>query len=255
MTMNSSKTSLTGIVLEYDSGIVPPPYSHVFQLALDWGKEFLEVKLDLHYTEREELSEQEILDEGFTLDDDYSYNGKLNPVWVKPVQELFSKTRWTNKDIEDGGITITPLERGKEVGLKIPSNQEEWQLMAQDLIQAIYETVKKELPLQIHYRKVDKEQITDASLTVHFSNREVIFEMGQEKRTIHWEYAIQLMKMVFTPDYHYELAKEEPSNKRGYYIECGDGLWHELGKGVINIDPSFDAVGRIKAGFEELMQD
>lgn len=253
MTMNTSKTSLTGIVLEYDSGIVPPPYSHVFRLALDWAKGDLDVKLDLHYTEREELSEQEILDEGFTLNDDYSYSGKLNSVWVKPVQELFTKTRWTNKDIEDGGITVTPLERGKDEGLKIPSNQEEWQLMAQDLIQAIYETVKKELPLQVHYRKVDNEQVTDCNLSVHFSNREVIFEMGQEKRTIHWEYAIQLMKMVFTPDYHYELAKEEPGKKRGAYIECGDGYWHELGKGVINIDPSFDAVGKIKAGFEELI--
>ena len=253
MTMNTSKTSLTGIVLEYDSGIVPPPYSHVFRLALDWAKGDLDVKLHLHYTEREELSEQEILDEGFTLSDDYSYTGTLNSVWVKPVQELFTKTRWTNKDIEDGGITVTPLERGKDEGLKIPSNQEEWQLMAQDLIQAIYETVKKELPLQVHYRKVDNEQVNDCSLTIHFSNREVIFQMDQEKRTIHWEYAIQLMKMVFTPDYHYELAKEEAGKKRGAYIECGDGFWHELGKGVINIDPTFDAVVKIKAGFEELM--
>ena len=81
----------------------------------------------------------------------------------------------------------------------------------------------------------------------------MIFEIGKEKRTIHWEYAIQLMKMVFTPDYHYEMAKEEAGKKRGTYIECGDGYWHELGKGVINIDPSFDAVGKIKAGFEELI--
>jgi hypothetical protein len=253
MTTNTSKSALSGLVLEYDSGIVPPPYSHVFRLALDWEKGNLEVKLDLHYTEREDLSEQEILDEGFTTNDDYSYKGQLNVVWIKPVQELFIKTRWTNKDIEDGGITLTPIEKGKDEGLKIPSNQEEWQLMAQDLIQAIYETVKKELPLQVHFRKVDNEKMTDCSLTVHFSNREVIFEMSGEQRTIHWEYAIQLMKMVFTPDYHYELAKEEPGTKRGYYIECGDGFWHELGKGVINIDPSFDAVGKIKAGFEDLM--
>jgi hypothetical protein len=142
---------------------------------------------------------------------------------------------------------------GKEEGLKIPSNQEEWQLMAQDLIQAIYETVKKELPLKIHYRQVDNDKITDCSITIQFSNREVIFETAGTWRAINWEYAIQLMKMVFTPDYHYELAKEEPSKKRGVYIDCGDGYWHELGKGVINIDQSFDAIGKIKAGFEELI--
>jgi hypothetical protein len=251
--MNSSKYSLTGIILEYDSGIVPPPYSHVFRLALDWGKSDLEVKLDLHYTEREELSEQEILDEGFTLNDDYSYYGKLNSVWVKPIQELFSKTRWTNKDIDEGGITVIPVEKGKDEGVKIPADQEDWQLMAQDLIQAIYETVKKELPLKVNYRLVENDLTTDCSLTVHFSNREVIFEKDGKSRTIHWEYAIQLMKMVFTPDYHYEMAKEEPGKKRGAYIDCGDGFWHELGKGVINIDPSFDAVGKIRAGFKDLI--
>jgi hypothetical protein len=255
MTTNSSKISLSGLVLEYSSGIIPPPYSHVFRLEMDWGKGELKVKLDLHYTEREELSEQEILDEGFTLDDDYSYKGGLNSVWVKPVQELYNKTRWTNKDIKDGGITVTALEKGKDEGLKIPSNQEEWQLMAQDVIQAIYETVKKELPLQISYRKVDHEEIVDCSLTVHFSNREVIFEKAAQKRVIHWEYAIQLLKMVFTPDYNYELAREEPGKKRGSYLECGDGYWHELGKGAINIDSTFDAVGKIKAGFENLITE
>ncbi|WP_332912304.1 hypothetical protein [Algoriphagus boritolerans] len=99
--------------------------------------------LDLHYTEREELSEEEIFDEGFTPDDDYRYKGQLNSVWIKPLQQLFDKTRWTSKDIEDGGITVTAIEKGKDEGVKIPSNQEEWQLMAQDLIQAIYETAKK----------------------------------------------------------------------------------------------------------------
>ena len=52
----------TGIVLEYDSGIVPPPYSHVFRLSLDWSKGDLSAQLDLHYTDREELTEEEIFD-------------------------------------------------------------------------------------------------------------------------------------------------------------------------------------------------
>jgi len=253
--MTPSKNTFTGLVLEYDSGIVPPPYSHVFRLMLDWSKGDLDIVLDLHYTDREDLTNEEILDEGFTLNDDYSYKGTLNTVWIKPLQLLFDKSKWTNKDIEEGGITVSALEKGKDEGVKIPSNQEEWQLMAQDLIQAIYETVKKEAPLQVHYRLVEGDAISDCSVTVHFSNREVIFEKLGKSRTINWEYAIQLMKIVFTPDYHYEMAKEEPGKKRGAYIECGDGYWHELGKGVVNIDPSFDAVGKIKKGFEELISE
>lgn len=252
---NSAKSIPTGIVLEYDSGIIPPPYSHVFRLALDWSKGSLQVQLDLHYTDRDELSEQEILDEGFTTQDDYSYQGALNKVWIKPVQELISQTKWTNKPLTEGGIYAILDENGKSGVSKTPANQDEWQLMAQDLIQAIYESVKKELPLKVSYRLVDSSDQIDCSLTVHFADRQVIFEKKGKDRIIHWEYAIQLMKMIFTPDYHYELAKETPGSKRGAYIECGDGYWHELGKGVVNIDPSFDAVGKIKSGFEELIRD
>lgn len=254
-TMTLTKSTFTGLVLEYDSGIVPPPYSHVFRLAMDWSTGGLIADLVLHYTEREELSEGEIVDEGFTLNDDYSYKGSLNPVWIKPLQQLYEKTRWTNKDIEEGGITVTQLEKGKDEGVKIPSNQEEWQLIAQDLIQAIYETVKKEAPLKVKYRSVPGDTFIDCSLTVYFSNREVIFEKNGTTRVINWDYAIQLMKIVFTPDYHYELAKEEAGKKRGAYIDCGDGYWHELGKGVVNIDSSFDAVGKIKKGFDELISE
>ena len=244
----------TGLVLEYDSGILPPPYSHVFRLALDWSTGVLSTQLDLHYTDREELTEQEIFDEGFSLEDDYRYQGNVPSVWIGPVKQLFHTTRWTKKGIDEGGITLTPLQGGKSEGLKIPSNQEEWQMIAQDLIKAIYELEKKEAPLTIQYRKVEREQISDLSLTIHFSNREAVLVHSDVSKKISWEGAIDLMKFVFLPDYRYEQAKETPGTKRGAYIECGDGFWHELGKGVVNSHASVDAVGKIKAGFERLLE-
>jgi hypothetical protein len=71
--------------------------------------------------------------------------------------------------------------------------------------------------------------------------------------TVVWEEAIELLKLVFMPDYQYDLAKETPGTKRGSYIDCGDGYWHELGKGVVNSHPSFDAVGKIRAGLDRLL--
>jgi hypothetical protein len=253
--METSKTNLSGLVLEYDSGIIPPPYSHVFRLSLDWRKGDLYVELDLHYTDREDLTQDEILDEGFTQNDDYSYKGLLNSVWIKTIKAEFEKSKWSGKSLEEGGISINPIENSKETKAKIPANQEEWQLIAQDLIQAIYETTKKEAPLTVHYRQVDNETSLNSSITIHFSTREVLFDLDGKSRTINWEYAIQLMKLIFTPDYNYEIAKTEPGKKRGAYIECGDGYWHELGKGVVNIDPSYDAVSKIREGFEGLMAD
>lgn len=247
--------TLTGIELEFDSGFIPPPYSHVYRISLDWSKGELQAKLDLHYTDREELSENEILDEGFTPNDDYSYDGPLNNTWIKAISEKLANTKWSGKSLEEGGIIIKPIESGNVGKVKVPADQEDWIVFGQDIIQAIYETSKKEAPLTIHYRLVDTETIKDCFITIRFSDREVIFTEGNETRKINWEYTVQLMKLIFTPDYHYELAKEEPGKKRGAYIECGDGLWHELGKGVVNIDPSNDVVKRIKEIFSDLLND
>ncbi|HAZ25572.1 MAG TPA: hypothetical protein DCY95_14005, partial [Algoriphagus sp.] len=101
--------------------------------------------------------------------------------------ELISTSRWTGKSLDEGGIRIGLTESGKVKDYKTPANQEEWQLMAQDLIQAIYETTKKEAPLQVHYRIVNSEKTVDCSVSVHFSNRKVIFEQNGKSRTINWE--------------------------------------------------------------------
>lgn len=246
---------LTGLEIEFDSGIIPPPYSHVYRISLDWSKGELSCKLDLHYTDRDEISEAEIFDEGFTLQDDFSYEGPLNKTWIKAIQNKLSETKWSGKSLEEGGIILKLTESGVQGKVKIPTDQDDWMVFGQDIIQAIYETAQKEAPLTIHYRQVTSDKIQDCSITIRFSDREVIFMEGDEERNINWEYTVQLMKLIFTPDYNYEIAKENPGIKRGAYIECGDGLWHELGKGVVNIDPSNDVVSKIKEIFSDLLEE
>lgn len=251
--MNTHSNALSGLVIEYDSGVVPPPHSHVFRLQLDFNSDPFQVSLDMHYTDREDLSEDEIYDEGFTLDDDYTFRGTVDTVWSDVFFKAYQTAKWSGKSLSEAGITLTPMEGGKMGKLKVPADQEAWLILAQDLIQAIYETSKKELPLTINYRLVENDAPKDCSIMVKFSNREVLFTQGSETRELNWDYTIQLMKLIFTPDYHYDIAKEEPGKKRGAYINCGDGLWHELGKGVENIDDSFDAVGKIRSRFEDLL--
>lgn len=251
--MEKSNEHTSGIVIEFDSGIIPPPYSHVYRLSLDWSSSELIAELELHYTDREDLTEDEILDEGFTSNDDFSFKGALDFVWKKVVSIEFEKTKWSGRQLDEGGLTLSVLENGKTGPGKAPADQETWQMLAQDVIQAIYETSKKEAPLTVKYRQVTNEESIDCSITMNFSTREAVFISKNESRIINWEYAVQLLKLVFSPDYNYEIAKETAGTKRGSYIECGDGYWHELGKGVINIDTSFDAVGKIKDGFENLI--
>src|SRR5690606_27844448 len=120
--------------------------SHVYRLALDWSSAELIAELELHYTDREDLTEDEILDEGFTANDDFSYKGALDSVWKKVVSIEFEKTKWSGRQLEEGGLTLAAIENGKTASAKTPADQEAWQMLAQDVIQAIYETSKKEAP-------------------------------------------------------------------------------------------------------------
>ncbi|MGY6744247.1 MAG: hypothetical protein ACXIUQ_16025 [Cecembia sp.] len=252
--MHLKTEDLIRLELDYDSGVIPPPYSHMFKLKIGFGKNFLDTTLDLMYTDREELTEEEILDEGFTLKDDFHFHGEIPKVWEKPLKSLYAKSKWSNnKSNETGGIRLLAKDNQGKISRTVPLNQEDWQLFAQDYIQAIYESSKKERPLQIQYLIHENDKAIDIKLEVKFLLRKVeITTQGQTKEG-DWEATKELLSYVFLPDYDYEKAREQKPKKPGQFIECGDGFWHEMGKGVINIDDSFDAVAKIKKGFQELL--
>lgn len=252
--MHLKTEDLARLEIEFDSGVIPPPYSHVFKLKIGFGKNFLDTQLDMEYTDREDLSEEEILNEGFSLEDDYHFQGEVPKVWEKPLKELYAKSKWSNNrlDQEEGGIYILAKDVHGKVSRTTPLNQQEWQFFTQDYIQAIYELSKREAPLQVNYLIVDQAGSKEISLTVRFSIRKVEVLVNGKMKEIHWENAKELLGYVFLPDYDYDRAKEKKPSQNGDYIDCGDGYWHDMKKGVFNIDDSFDAISRIKEGFRKL---
>jgi hypothetical protein len=255
--MHLKSDDIIRLEIEYDSGTIPPPFSHTFKLKIGFEKDFLNTRLDLQYTDRDEVTEEEIYDEGFTLNDDYNFIGEIPGVWEKPFKTLYSQSKWSNKTPleEEGGIKLLAKDIHGKISRTIPTNHQEWLYLAQEYIQAIYEISKKEAPLTVRYRHVNKQgQITDYELTVKFSVRKIELLINGKPQPAGWEETRPLLSYIYLPDYNYELAKEKPSAKRGAYIDCGDGFWHEFGKGVINIDDSFDAASKIKDEFMKLNQ-
>jgi hypothetical protein len=254
--MHLKTDDLARLEIVFESGLVPPPYSHSFKIRIIFGKFFLDTGLDLVYTDREDLSEEEILDEGFTLDDDFHFQGEIPKVWEKPLKELYSKTKWSNNKLdEEGGISILAKDRHGQISRTVPLNQQEWQHFAQDYIQAIYEISNKEAPLKIHYIIRENKKDVEINLTVKFSIRKMEVMVNGKEKEADWDETRQLLNYVFLPDYDYASAKEKAPQHQGQFIDCGDNFWHEIGKGVINIDDSFDAVAKMKEGFENLAQN
>lgn len=252
--MHLKTDELVRLEIEYDSGIIPPPYSHVFKLKIGFGKNFLDTSLDLKYTDREDLTDDEIFDEGFSLNDDFQFQGEVPSIWERPLKELYATSKWSNNKLdEEGGVKLLAKDKQGKISRTIPLNQQDWQFFAQDYIQAIYELTKKEAPLTLNYIIREKDQEYSISLTIKFSLRRVDVTVNGKAKTADWENTKSLLSYVFLPDYDYSKAKEQSPKNQGHFIDCGDGFWHEIGKGVINIDDSFDAISRIKDGFRKLI--
>lgn len=253
--MQIKSQDLARLEFSFDSGIIPPPYAHIFKLSIDLGNSELAASLDLMYTDRDELSEEDILNEGFTMDDDFHYNGQVNKVWEKPLRELFDKTRWVSSSTtQEGGIEMKARDKSGNLHVGTPSNQQEWQFLAQDVIQAIYEEAKRELPLQIRYLIITSEVTSSINITMHFSDRKVSLKINDNAVEGDWVETKSLLSHIFLPDYDYNAAKETTPSKRGQYIETGDDYWHDVNNGLINIDDSFDAVNKIKSSFADILR-
>ncbi|MFO7826214.1 MAG: hypothetical protein R6V72_19925 [Cyclobacterium sp.] len=252
--MHLKSDDITRLEIEYITGEVPPPFSHVFKLKMSFGKNFVNTQFDIQYTGRENLNPEEITDEGFTMADDYSYKGEIPNLWENIFKKLYSSSKWSNQKAlgDKGGIKILAKDIHGKITRDIPLNQDEWYLTCQDFIQAIYEISKKEAPLCIRYKSIHPSQEINIDLLFRFSIRKVEAKVNNQVKSMEWEKGRDLASLIFIPDYDYGLAREEAPTQEGQYLDCGDGLWHNFETGIINLDEEFDAKEKIMEAFKEL---
>jgi len=253
--MHLKSDDIVRLEIDFITGEVPPPFSHIFKLKLSFSKNFVNTQFNIQYTDRESLTPEEIVDEGFTMADDYSYKGEIPKLWEGIFKKLYSSSKWSNLKTlgEKGGIKLLAKDLHGKLIRDIPLNQEDWYITCQDFIQAIYEVSKKEAPMQIRYLEIKKEQKTMVEIVYKFSVRKVLLNINGKQKEIDWERGRELASLIFIPDYDYGLAKEDEPVKNGKYLDCGDGIWHNFENGIINLDPSFDAKKKIQQALSELL--
>ncbi|WP_209331933.1 hypothetical protein [Lunatimonas salinarum] len=252
--MHLKSEDIIRLELDYSTGDIPPPFNHVYKLKLSFDRNFVNTQFDLTYLHREELSEAEITNEGFTLEDDFKFVGEIPKIWEAPFKKLYSQSKWSNqKQLGDnGGIRLLAKDLHGKLVRSIPSNQNEWQYLAQEFVQAIYEVSKRESPLQIRFKSITTDHVWLYDMTVKFATRKIDLSLNGSPLSLGWEEAKDLLANIYLPDYDYEIAKASEPTKRGNYIDVGDGLWHDFSKGVHNLDDAFDAKGQIQKHFENM---
>jgi hypothetical protein len=216
------------------SSLVPAPYAYAIQLDLNENKDrSLSYNLELEYLDRDQLTEEEILDEGFTLSDDIKLEGKLPQTWAEELKILLSKTERTDKTELEDSEDFWFLEIDKDQFY--PKNVRQWAAFLEQIRQAILENNELEKPLEITFVEISNKEKSTTVFKGSFTKRTLIVETGDgQKENLKWSQLSAFLKDIFSGDFDYENATSKPKNADGIYINLGDEFWFEVGKSYTN---------------------
>ncbi len=214
------------------SALFPAPFAYALQLDLKAGdRKTLVYELDIEYLDRDTLTEEEILEEGFTLSDDVQVKGELPQVWLEEVKLLLSKTEKTDKDELEENEDLWYLDNGKEQFY--PKNVRQWADFTEQIRQAILEENGLEKPLEITLTEISAAGKKTTVIRGSFARKTLIVEKEGTRKSLNWNQLNTVLRDLYT-ELRFDLATTRLKNAEGIYINFGDEYWFELGKSYIN---------------------
>jgi len=171
-------------------------------------KEGIAVTFHHEYLHRDQISQEEIAEEGFSADDDFSWSGKLPAIWIDVLKELLASTSTLQDLSEDqfqDSYLFLDLDDVPDLESGYPANGGDWQYKAEEVIQAIYEVSGKEKPFYLAIL----DQSRDQKIEIHavFAERSLTLERNGQKETKPWSLLSQLLLVLENLELPEEKAK------------------------------------------------
>jgi hypothetical protein len=236
--------------------VVPSPYAHFYTLEMDIeSQKDVNVDFGITYTDRDGLDEDDLLDEGFSTDDDYKWSGAVPPLWIEEFREILDSSKIIRKREEsefEDFIEIELDENGKRVTI-YPVDKERWSYFLQEFIQAIFETGGRENPFELSYLNIDADKQTSIDLKASFANKS--FTISKDKgtaRKLEWSQLQKVMDTVYKAEFVPDNASDSKPSKKGKYITAGDGLWYQLGVAILETTSKSKDLAKIESLFTAL---
>jgi hypothetical protein len=230
--------SFTTLQIRYQTArSLPAPYAFFYTLTGKSVGNALQIDLAITYPDRDDIDDDELIAEGFTRDDDFSWSGSLPAAWQRAFTDLVGKTRLQPLDEEEleedddfWEITLTN-KTGNQSGK--PANADDWQYLIQELIQATYEADKRERPFALEYLVIDNRAPgRDLSLTASFVDRSVTVRDSRNARdgdrTLPWATLQRVMSTVYSVDFDPELTLDRRPKTAGHWLNLGTEEWYDI---------------------------
>jgi hypothetical protein len=245
-------------IIRYQTApVVPAPYSNFQTIQLNLvSEDDLVVDFTVKYTDREDLEEDEILEEGFTAEDDFNWKGPVPANWIREFSTIYSSSKIIRqreeKEFEDF-VEIEIEENGKRVTV-YPVDRERWVYFLQELMQAILETSGRELPFELTYLDLDAEPKIELAFKASFATKDFTMrENGGPDKKLDWGFLQKVMDTVYRAEFIYDNASETKPSKKGKHIYTGDGLWYQLGVAVVETTSKSKDLQMIESLFSKLV--
>jgi len=253
--INDSK-DFREVVFQYESGEIPPPYCFRYRLNVIFESKQPEILFNLEYYDREELTEEEVIDEGFSLDDDFHWKGRIPILWNDVILDKILRASWKksnklNEQVNTAEMSVRIRYTDGNSERLWPEQLKTWEDFMQEVIQAIFEISDREMPLEVRYLEIDKNnECVEKQLTFEFAELNILVDVriNNEKvrnYSLNWESGKKIMKTIFFPDYEMELAIDKKPDKPGSFIDPGMGLWFDMGKAVHSPNAKKDSSKKI----------
>lgn len=219
---------------------IPPPFAHAIELSgeIEQNKE-LTLSFELTYLDRDLLTEDEIIDEGFSANDDFSWKGTLPDVWKDILfGNLKSAKPLKIKDLESHQNFWQVDLNGQSF---YPSNADKLSYLLEEIQQAIFEKSERELPLHLEFFKNQAGESKEFTINASFAERSVEItrkENNDAGKTsfLPWEELNFILKNTFSGEFIMDVAFNQKPGHKGTFVNIGDGYWYEVGKSLI-IEP------------------
>ena len=195
------------LVLSYQTQNLPAPYAYAVVADIEIADKLV-IDFTLTYLDRQDLSDEEIVGEGFTNEDDFSWKGTLGHVWVELINDLVRHNR-DDRPMGDFYLHIADDHAG------FPDITDD--LIVQELIQAVYEAGGHEAPLSISICEIDRP----TTLIWKFEQHKAFLDQEE----IAWNMAYELMQLVYTENLERSKPTKIPRTKT---ISFDGQSWHHM---------------------------
>lgn len=140
---------IESFTITYHTGALPPPHNYDYVLKGGVTRDGLEVDYKIKFVSRGDIPEQELIEHGYTKDDNFHWAGTLDNKWKTEIKELIEKTKWIKEPGERPGgdsLRIEISDGHKHLVEGTPGNRDTWDAFLSRLFAEIYKIAGKKMP-------------------------------------------------------------------------------------------------------------